>query len=400
MLAFHPPYFGAPERCADAQVEGLQVGDSGARYCAGEQNLNELHKTDRPLFSTFLHEYIHFLQEVTTTSGLTNAAFYINIIKDVNYSIINDGKSEFEVPFEFTNEYNTLSQFELRLAYIGEPHDAVYARYDGYLEEEKKIIDRDGNILNVKQYKVFYYDSGRNPRNFYFGLTCLKEFVAHTIQTKFYPGIQHPDIPYTIAGLVLDQECPSLGNNIDYYLALCDACLMCYHPAQLFFNTVERIKKDNYTPNNAKELYDYTLNLKFGGNGIEYTPDNLFDTAKSMVIDHFENALQAPIFHSNLNWIKHILEHGSLLRKESPIYMTEILTEDGNLSDLFFFIFRKLGTPYFTNELEDGGLIPPRDIAEHPYQPYQLLVFKEILNIFRGQQSCSLYKLCNKQRVM
>lgn len=360
------------------------------------KNLNDLLTTDKSLFSTFLHEYIHFLQEVSTTNGLTNAAFYINTIKDVNQNIINDGKAEFEVPFEFNNEYNTLTQIELRSTYIGGSTVDTCTKYDGYIVELKQIEDREGNILFVEQFKVYYYDRNRNLKNFYFGTTCLKEFTAHFIQTKFCPEIQHPDIPYIIAELILDKECPSLSNNRDYYLAICDACLMSFHPSQIFFNTIERIKKNHFTPTTAKEVYDYTLDLRFNGNGKTNSPDKLFQETKKMVIDHFENALQATIFSTNLNWIKHILDEASILRKENPTYMTQILNGDGTLSKIFYSIFDKLGTPYFTNNLEDGGLIPPKNISEHPRQPYQLLVFKEILNIFKGKQSCSLYNLCSK----
>ena len=360
------------------------------------KNLNDLQATDKSLFSTFLHEYIHFLQEVTTTTGLTYASFYINTIKDINQNIINDGKNEFKVPFEFNNEYNTLTQIELRKTYQGETPDVTYAKYDYYIEEVKQIKDREKNVINIKQFKVFYYDSGRKYKNFYFGTTCLKEFPAHFIQTNFCPEIQHPDIPYVIAELILDKECPSLSKNKDFYLTICDACLMSFHPAQIFFNTIERIKNNNFIPKTAEEVYYYTLDLKFNGNGEIYSPDELFEESKKIVIDHFENALQANIFSTNLNWIKHILDEASTLRKDNPTYMTKILSKDGKLSTLFYSIFDKLGTPYFSNNLDDGGLIPPKNLADLPHQPYQLLVFKEILNIYKGEQNCSLYNLCNK----
>ncbi len=187
-----------------------------------------------------------------------------------------------------------------------------------------------------------------------------------------------------------------MSSNKDYYLAICDACLMSYHPSQMFFNTIERIKKDNLKPKTIQEVYDYTLDLKFGGNGKLYSPDQLFQESKKIVFDHFENALQAEIFSTNLNWIKHILEEASTLRTTNPNYITQILNENGELSSVFYSIFEKLGTPYFTNNLDDGGLIPPKNLSEHPHQPYQLLVFKEILNIFNGAQNCMLYNLCNK----
>lgn len=358
------------------------------------ENLNELIKTDRKLFSTFLHEYVHFLQEVTTTTGLTHAAFYINLIKHVNYTIINDAKPEFTVPFEFTNEYNTLTQIELKKIYHGQNAEIEYSKYDYYLEETQELLDRDGIILHVKKYKVFYYDSSRNLRSFYFGSLCLKEFIAHSIQSKFFSEIQHPDIPYLIAGLILEKECPTLSE--EFRIAICDACLMSYHPAQLFFSTIERLKKEVSVPISLEELYKYTLDLKFSGNGLIITPEQLFYNTKEQVEDHFENALQAEIFAPNLNWIKHILKEGHKLRIEDPTFITKLLDNDGNLTNLFYDIFQKLGTPYLTNNLSEGKFIPPRSLTEHPRQPYQLLVFKQILQTFAGQKSCSLKNLCDK----
>ena len=85
------------------------------------------------------------------------ASFYINVIKDVNYTIINDKKPEFTVPFEFTNEYNILTQIELKKIYYGQKLEIAYSKYEYYLEETEDLSDRDGNLLKVKKYKVFYY---------------------------------------------------------------------------------------------------------------------------------------------------------------------------------------------------------------------------------------------------
>lgn len=358
------------------------------------ENLNELIKTDKKLFSTFLHEYIHFLQEVTTTTGLTHAAFYINLIKDVNHTIINDGKPEFTVPFEFTNEYNALTQIALKKIYHGQNVEILYSKYDYYIEETENLSDKDGKILNVKKYKVFYYDSYRNHKSFYFGSLCLKEFIAHSIQSKFFSEIQHPDIPYLIAGLILEKECPALSE--EFRIAICDACLMSYHPAQIFFSTIERLKKEVSMPISIEEIYKYTLDLQFSGNGLNITPEQLFYNAKEMVENHYENALQAEIFAPNLKWIKHILEEGNKLRIDDPAFIMKLLDDNGNPTDLFRDVFQKLGTPYLTNNLSDGKFIPPRSLAGQPLQPYQLLVFKQILQTFAGEKRCSLFNLCDK----
>jgi len=90
-------------------------------------DLNSLYKNNPKRFSTFLHEYIHFLQDVTTPSGLMSASFYIDFIKDVNWTIRNDGKPEFKVPVEITNLNNIEANIKLRLLYRGETEGSDYA---------------------------------------------------------------------------------------------------------------------------------------------------------------------------------------------------------------------------------------------------------------------------------
>ena len=75
--------------------------------------------------------------------------------------------------------------------------------------------------------------------------------------------------------------------------------------------------------------------------------------------------------------------------------MTELLNDDNNLSDTFFSIFHELGTPFFTNNLSIGGFVPSKKLKEHPMQPYQLLVFKQIINVYYGGTKCTLYEFCS-----
>ena len=87
-------------------------------------------------FSTFLHEYIHFLQDISTPSGLMAAHFYIDFIKDANWTILHDGKNTFEIPVEISNVNNVEANYKLREVYRGQVDGSSFAKYDGYTIEE------------------------------------------------------------------------------------------------------------------------------------------------------------------------------------------------------------------------------------------------------------------------
>ena len=102
-------------------------------------DLNNLFNSgqNKQLSSTFLHEYIHFLQEVTSTNGLLNGYFYIDLIKDINRKIRESKNIKFKVPVEIDNEFNTKAKMELNEVYRGNYKLTSYAKYDFY---EKTVL--------------------------------------------------------------------------------------------------------------------------------------------------------------------------------------------------------------------------------------------------------------------
>lgn len=361
-------------------------------------NLNELsrNKDTQKYFSTFLHEYIHFLQDVTTTSGLMAANFYIEFIKDINWTIRHDGKSEFKVPVDITNTNNIQANLRLREIYRGETKGSELVKYDRYTIEYLEVEDKNGKKVKPPKYKIHYHDlKTREAKNFYFGYACLKEYMAHTIQKKYMPETKHGDIPYQIAEQIVNTEYPAFGNDSMLIVALCDASLMCFNPAQMFFNTIERMKDKGFTPKSTSDVYNFAFkDLKFRGEIGTETVESLFQKIVVQIDKHFYDALRSDLFLPNYNWLKHILTQAKSLRQTNPDFITELVLEEGKLSPKFYDIFRSLGTPFFTNTIEKGGFVHPNDLKTIPIQPYQLLVFKQIINVFNGHQHCSLYDFC------
>ena len=350
-----------------------------------------------PYFSTFFHEYIHFLQNVTTVSGLMTSVFFIDLIKDMNWEVRNDGKPEFHVPFQITNKNNIEANIKLRGIYTGSRSNIDTILYDGYIAETEAVTDKDGRVVNPEQYKAFYYDPSRATNSFYFGSVCLTEYVAHANQ-NYFSIRPHPDVPYLAPELIISKEYPEFGNDPMLITALCDATMMTFHPAQTFFNTIKRMKLEKFIPKSAIEVYDFALDkIIFRNKDGEFTPMSLYDYMLDLAVKQYGDALKADIFHPNNAWIKHIFSEAQTLRHNIPDFMTKLVKAPGQLSDLYYTIFRTLGTPFFTNNNMIGGFVPPAGINPAGIQPYQLLVFKEIINIYMGETKCDMYKFCKSR---
>jgi len=362
-----------------------------------------LNPDKRQLFSTFLHEYIHFIQEITTISGVLSSGHYINMIRDFNWAVRSTDKKEFTVPAQITNENNMSANMKIRKLLRG---DADFisnefqgmVRYDSYTEEKGTVVDRDGKERTIKLFKVHFnnsttYQSG----SFYFGSLCLKEYVTHTLQTIYYPETSHDDIPYIITELIIRKECPSFPADPMLIVALCDACLMSFNPAEIFFKALSKINEGSSSaPGSVAEVYDLVYKgLGFVDEGEIVTMQELYDKMFNNTIKQLENSMKAEIFAKNLKWLKQIFELGRELRMTTPYFMTDLVKGPSVLTGLCLTIFKRIGTPFYTNNQMLGGIAPGEDMTI-PDQPYLLLVFQQVLQIYGGSNSCSLYTFCDR----
>jgi hypothetical protein len=65
-----------------------------------DESLDDLNNLKEETISTLLHEYIHFLQDITTSFGLTNIISIVNHQKLVNQTIIDSDLETFKTPVE------------------------------------------------------------------------------------------------------------------------------------------------------------------------------------------------------------------------------------------------------------------------------------------------------------
>lgn len=348
-----------------------------------------------PYFSTFFHEYIHFLQDITTSSGLVKTIHLIDVLKEYIYEVRNDGKAEFKTPLTLSNPSNMDANNQLQSIYRGDVKPVSYIKYSHYDQEIEIVADKDGQVFNVTRYRVSYHLADGRPGSFYFGSACIKEFVAHALQSKYAPSTIHADIPYNVAALIVEKEFPELADDNMMITALCDASMLALHPAQMFFELIIKMNSRQFIPKDAMEIYNFMHdNFTFDAPVGKINLDELIDFQVTMAIDQLQNVLQSEIFEPNLRWVNHLLFEAYTLRKEIPDFMTRLVECEGKLSPFFYSIFHRIGSPFFTNQQGKGGFIPPKTLDATGIQPFQLLVFREIIKVFSGQRQCKMYEFC------
>jgi len=212
--------------------------------------------------ATFLHEYIHYLQDLTTSFGLFNFISKINFLKNANTVILNNRKgNEFSVPLDIPNTYNFLSNEKLLTIYNGDSRGVDEAQYISYSKEIQKVNGVNG-VIEVPQFYVKYHDKRADQSSVYhFGARQIKESMAHIIQRQYEPQTTkcHRDYPYRLVEQILETELPNMEWGDELVITLCECCLFIYNCGELFFHTIDRIKKEEPSIKLVNELSEYML---------------------------------------------------------------------------------------------------------------------------------------------
>ncbi|WP_241282608.1 hypothetical protein [Chryseobacterium timonianum] len=352
-------------------------------------DLNKVMTDDKKEFSTFLHEYIHFLQNITTVHGLYLSIQHIDIILYAVAKVRREDE-EFIIPVDLSTEVNFLAQAALRRLYLGDGNNINAVLYQAYRSENVKIQPEAGESFDQNRFIADCINyNGYTNEKYVIGSTAIKEFVAYSIQNKFFL-VDSPDTPYKIVDLIISKEVPELADKLDLKIMMCEASLMTFHPAETLFAAIEKLKKAEKIPVNPREIYDFVIAVR------DLNVSKMFDDVYSGVIEKYNHLFQSEIYKGDLHWLKTLLERAKLLRNTEPDFLIKLVSDSGNLTHYFSEVLDSLGTPFFTNKELKGYFIPPKDIENEPSQPYLLNAVAEVMHILYGQSSCGMLNFCNQ----
>lgn len=215
---------------------------------------------------TFLHELIHFLQDISTTFGLINISRNIDSIKDLNRIMREENTSR--------------SHFTKFMSNAHRENQDLFSYYLGYGAEDTQSLNPTMRVLNILQepgiletdaYQVneitlvIGNDSIEHP--FHFGALDIMESMAHILEDFVFNNGQesYRRYPYDAVLMIIDFTYPCLQDKLAM-AELCEASLMFYHPAEVLLKALDMMKKQNFCHSKQKDTYSFVLeNIKFEG---------------------------------------------------------------------------------------------------------------------------------------
>lgn len=260
---------------------------------------------------SFLHEYVHYMQNISTPFGIFEAVALNEATVETFIDI--QPKTEIELP------YNPPLSEELRqrLSWLNWMNGNSVKEDDSFIfvDETKEIsygwfensiVGRTGRLVVLE-----FSDKLGNGHRRIIGALDIKEAMAASFQSLIDPDAKHPDIPYNLLRMFCKKHFPSVGNDIKKFICICYISLFSLEPAYHFVDICHYAEKNK--DKTGFQLFE------------DYMQDHpVIVGGKSMT----------PWQHFNELLIQYSQSIGGLIREETPYFnqvFERVRMVDGNV---------------------------------------------------------------------
>lgn len=369
----------------------------------------------------FLHEYIHYLQDLTTISGYARIETIVDQVKWV----VSDasGKKNIKIPYNpdaywaYSMKPNAaclrVSKGEMKKK-TNANADVKYGSPKDFKLEDERVPIKNGKYIRVRVNATFVFeDVEHNEYKYKIGEMAISESMAYIIENHIYPGVLAcgTDFPYNVVRNVVRWKCPKAED--DYILvAICDVSLMYAFPGLAFYHIVDflEIYEGEVTPT---LIYLYGL----GGDmcrklGTIFWKEQL-DDKNRQTIKQLNDYFNHPYWNDTQHALTAALVNAYAYRKDKPTFFLDIM-RGGKIHKNYVFqeSLSYMGCMavhtaqdqlfYFAPRYADNIKVDP-DWFVSLYQLYLILFTNEAIEEYRGNKfikwKCYLKNWCHESFV-
>lgn len=339
-------------------------------YIYTEECIDFQNFEDNPIETkgTFMHEYCHYLQDVSTTYGYNN---FIYILQELMQKT--SPKDIYDAQILRNNRMCcSLCNGDRNV------EDIIFTINSIEIEKEEDL-----------DYVVIKYNG---CKEFQFGNFCVSESMAYLVERRLYSTRERIDeFPYNVCEKICEHEYPKLLENKIWVMALCELALLEMTGGVFFIKAIRLMKENNFVPNNVldiEQFIDRYFQIGFRGKRdvIESLLKNIYPKTE---ID----------FKPIIIWILSRFEISCVYREKCKCFISAALSEE-NIGFRFGFwqqIIDRFGAPNVVNGKGDlvqgaywNGSQIDLDYILAPMAIYQLLDYEGSYE----KKACPLWKIC------
>lgn len=376
-------------------------------FTRGENKLTEIDNWEEKQASTFLHEYIHFLQDILTVKGMQNLYIIGEYLRFATaYMKQNNYKVHLPIIPLYAN-YNVGNNW--RVSYYTQGSiDYSITKYISFTKDTsvQLIDDITGRTLPIGRIIVNCQSNDGSVKQVAFGTFQIMEGMAKMIQDLVYPPVfrTSPYNPYYIAIDVANSIMSGLGNNNLTMVAIFDYALQSSNPGWAFVRYIEKKKDQGYTATTLtyQMVYEDLNNSTVQSHtqvGVSFI-DGYKDVVKQSEVV-FKEYLGNIWFYKNIEkWYNALLERGTLIRVKYPNLFVD-LAQNGHIKKdgLFKEIIAIFGTPIVTNAKHYFDFQKPENVMVSRDEMMNVYAMMQLHQVFysKGVFTCPLRKYCQQQ---
>lgn len=362
-----------------------------------DEDFSDLNQLEDVPFAIFFHEYIHFIQDITTVAGLSNFSKTVDYLKYCNEIVLASADKTFNIPIVPVPNAkdNVYFNTELSKIYLG----------DGKNVNGLEIVDISKTNISLSdgkqsaspsQITVTYKDAHGQKQSYNFGTICVMESMAYLCETSCFGSIlpQPSDIPYFSAESIIKYLYPQLAEDKLNIIALCDASLSMFDSGTFFYDMVVLMRNSKWLPSAPEEIYDYCYSKPiFNFQGAKNIPDLLKKVGEE-AIGQMIACFDSSYYSDNKFWIDYTLRTGMELRLSDPHFILDIIRGGSPKTNIKFIeIFKKIGMPSTTNR-EDVLRFHSPIQTKYNLKPEALWVINQIFNLYCDYRPSGNIKRC------
>lgn len=349
--------------------------------------------------SVFVHEYIHFLQDVCTIYGLNNMYVYSEYIRFATNEIYKSKNKEFIAPI-IPNENNHDNVFlNKRICKLTNGDTATIKKVVRIIDITSTVEGTGvsgSDVDSIDCVMVTCIDDKGDENYVSFGAESIMENMAYLMEQiicdKFIPS---PDYPYSFAEKIVEYLYPEFGTDMYNVLVLCDSSLLYSNPGKIFVQYLQEMKSKKWLPTKPEDIYDEILPRKIilNGGSDEMTIEDNYEQLAEIVRNQLKGYFHDPeLFKEIRTWIDQLILKGQDLRFQNKYFILDFAR--GGI-DVFIDFVKHFGTPLISNSMGECTFVYPEnpDGVEIGY----FYAISQIISFFEnGNPKCELLSICKR----
>jgi len=340
--------------------------------------------------ATFVHEYVHYLQDISTFQGLMRYIHRADLFQ--LYIALAQKNLVVSMPVDLENSgvKNAYAKNELISFYEGDSLQNKIHHVNEIRIETEELLDEI--LFEKSDYKgkpvpkvSLYFNNEPTPT--LFGSHYITESMAYLIERLCFGAEEREkELPYNACEMLCAKVYPEIMNHPENIVILCEFALMHEHSGFAFYSALVELERNRFVFENTEKLKQFLINdMKVGIKKL----DHAYERVQSCIDLLFSST--SPYMYVPNNYIKSIFNSGCTVRKADNFFISSILMDSLPL-DRFKTWMDRFPLPLFIdNQNEHLGLF--EELAIIPV-PYAILDFFE-----RPSKGCGLLDYCKYSNI-